>query len=56
MQRCQVSGIHGQRPKNGLRYTVVIKLHEIGGYLNNGYHGFVDNYFISVPLVRLSIS
>jgi hypothetical protein len=24
--------------KNGLRYTIMKKLHEIGGYLNNGYH------------------
>jgi hypothetical protein len=29
----------------------VKKLHEIGGYLNNGYHIFVDNYFMSFPLV-----
>jgi hypothetical protein len=29
----------------------VKKLLEIGGYLNKGYHGFVDNYFMSVPLV-----
>jgi hypothetical protein len=28
------------------------KLLEIGGYLNKGYHVFVTNYFMSVPLVR----
>lgn len=38
--------------KSGLGYTVVKKLFEIGGYLNKGYHIFVDNYFMSVPLVR----
>jgi hypothetical protein len=26
-------------------------LPEIGGYLNKGYHVFIDNYFMSVPLV-----
>jgi hypothetical protein len=29
----------------------VKKLLEIGGYLNKGYHVFVDNYFMSVPVV-----
>jgi hypothetical protein len=30
----------------------VKKLLQTGGYLNKGYHVFVDNYFMSVPLVR----
>jgi hypothetical protein len=28
------------------------RLLEIGGYLNEGYHVFIDSYFMSVPLVR----
>jgi hypothetical protein len=35
--------------KNGMGYTVVIKLLETGGYLNKV---FVNNSFMSVPLVR----
>jgi hypothetical protein len=35
-----------------LRYTVVEKLLEIGGYVSKGYHVFIDNYFMSVPLVH----
>jgi hypothetical protein len=42
--------------KNGLGYTVVKKLVVIGGYLNKGYHVFIDNYFMSVPFVEISIS
>ncbi|XP_068081918.1 piggyBac transposable element-derived protein 4-like [Anabrus simplex] len=38
--------------KHGLGYIVVKKLLVMGGYLNKGYHVFVDNYFMSVPLVR----
>jgi hypothetical protein len=38
--------------KNALGYTTVKKLLEIGRYLNKGYHGFVDNYFMSVPFVH----
>jgi hypothetical protein len=37
--------------ENGLGYTIMKKLHEIGRYLNTGYHVFVDNCFMSVPLV-----
>jgi hypothetical protein len=37
---------------NGLGCTVVKELLEIGGYLNKGYNNFVNNYFLSVPLVR----
>ncbi|XP_023241866.1 piggyBac transposable element-derived protein 4-like [Centruroides sculpturatus] len=38
--------------KFGLGYSVVKKLLETGMYLNKGYHLFVDNFFMSVPLVR----
>ncbi|XP_067141226.1 piggyBac transposable element-derived protein 4-like [Centruroides vittatus] len=38
--------------KFGLGYSVVKKLLETGLYLNKGYHLFVDNFFMSVPLVR----
>ncbi|XP_023235982.1 piggyBac transposable element-derived protein 4-like isoform X2 [Centruroides sculpturatus] len=38
--------------KFGLGYSVVIKLLETGSYLKKGYHLFVDNFFMSVPLVR----
>ncbi|XP_067120118.1 piggyBac transposable element-derived protein 4-like [Centruroides vittatus] len=37
--------------KFGVAYSVVMKLLEIGNYINKGYHVFVDNYFMSVPLV-----
>jgi hypothetical protein len=30
----------------------VKKLLETGGYLNKGYHVFIDNYFMSVPSVH----
>jgi hypothetical protein len=40
-----------QKKKNDLGYTIVKKLLEIGGYLNKGYHVFVDDYIMSVPLV-----
>jgi hypothetical protein len=37
---------------NGLGYTIMKKLLEIGGYVNKGYHVFVDDYVMSVQLVR----
>lgn len=37
---------------NGLGYYVVTKLLEMGNYLNKGYHLFVDNFFMSVPIMR----
>jgi hypothetical protein len=37
--------------ENDTGYTVMRKLLEIGWYLNKGYYVFVDNYFMSVPLV-----
>jgi hypothetical protein len=48
-----VSGRQGQHPppQNGLGYTIMKNLLEIGGYLNKGYHVFVDNYFMPLPLV-----
>jgi hypothetical protein len=41
-----------KKKKNGLAYTAMKKLLETGGYFNKGYHVFVENYFMSVPLVR----
>jgi hypothetical protein len=38
--------------ENGLEYTVVKKLLEIGVYFNKGYHVFINTNFMSVPLVR----
>jgi hypothetical protein len=38
--------------KNGLGYTIMKKLLEIGGYLNKGYSVFVSDYFMSIPLVH----
>jgi hypothetical protein len=53
IQRGQFSGRQRQHPrKNGRGYAVMKKLLEIGGYLNKGYHVFVDNYFMPVPLVH----
>lgn len=40
----------------GSAYKVVLKLLEIGQYLNKGYNVFVENFFISIPLASLSIS
>jgi hypothetical protein len=41
--------------KNGWGYTIMKKLLEMGGYLNKGYHVFIDNYFVS-HLSAISIS
>ncbi|XP_023221147.1 piggyBac transposable element-derived protein 4-like [Centruroides sculpturatus] len=38
--------------KFGLGYTVVRRLLDLGNYNRKGYHVFVDNYFVSVPLIR----
>jgi hypothetical protein len=40
----------------GLAHRVVVKLLEIGNYLNKGYHVFVDNYFMSIPLAKYLFS
>jgi hypothetical protein len=51
IQEGHVSGRQGQH-KNWLGLHIMKKLHEIGGYLNKGYHIFIDSYFMSVPLVH----
>ncbi|XP_049813555.1 piggyBac transposable element-derived protein 4-like [Schistocerca nitens] len=38
--------------RHGLGYCVVQKLLRLGSYLNKGYQIFVDNFFMSVPLVK----
>ncbi|XP_023210629.1 piggyBac transposable element-derived protein 4-like [Centruroides sculpturatus] len=38
--------------KFGQPYTVVCRLMDMGDYYNKGHHLFVDNYFMSVPLIR----
>lgn len=38
--------------ENGLGYTVVMKLLELGNYLNKGYHVCVDNFFTSIKLAK----
>ncbi|XP_023236395.1 piggyBac transposable element-derived protein 4-like [Centruroides sculpturatus] len=38
--------------KFGLGYTVVRRLLKLGNYDHKGYHVFVDNYFMSTPLIR----
>ncbi|XP_066992310.2 piggyBac transposable element-derived protein 4-like [Anabrus simplex] len=38
--------------KCGLGYTVVMRLLKLGNYLQKGYHVFVDNFLMSVPLVK----
>jgi hypothetical protein len=47
MHRAQVSAKQEHHPKNGMGYTVLKRLLEIGGYLNKGYHVFFDHYFMS---------
>lgn len=46
----------GQPPNEdkdqSLAYSVVVKLLEMGQYLNKGYHVFVDNFFMSIPLAQ----
>lgn len=37
---------------NGLAYTVVMKLLQLGNYLNKGYHIYIDNFFTSIPLAK----
>jgi len=37
---------------NGLAFTVVKNLLNLGNYLNKGYHVFVDNFYTSVPLAQ----
>lgn len=39
-----------------LAYRVVVKLLESGQLLNKGYHLFVDNFFMSVPLAKYLFS
>jgi hypothetical protein len=52
IQSCQVSRRQGHhQKKKGLWYTVAKKLLMIGGYVNKGYHVFINSYFMSVPLV-----
>lgn len=36
----------------GLGFTVVMKLLQMGNYLNKGFHIFVDNFFTSIPLAK----
>lgn len=36
--------------KKGLAHVVVVKLLEMGNYLNKGHHLFLDNYFTNLPL------
>jgi hypothetical protein len=38
--------------KYGLAPTVVMKLLKMGNYICKGYHVFVDNFFMSVPLAE----
>lgn len=42
--------------KLGSAYGVVVKLLEMGQYLNKGYHVFVDNFFMSIPLAKFLFS
>jgi hypothetical protein len=38
--------------KYGLAHTVVMKLLKMGNYICKGYHVFMDNLFMSVPLAE----
>ena len=38
--------------KYGLAHTVVMKLLKMGNYICKGYHVFMDNFFMSVPLAE----
>lgn len=45
-----------ENKQEGLAHKVVVKLLEMGNYLNKGYHIFVDNFFLSIPLARFLFS
>ena len=38
--------------KHALAYNVVMRLLKMGNSLSKGYHIFMDNYFISIPLAK----
>lgn len=54
--QCYKGKKDGAIQEHGLAYKVVNKLLKIGQYLNKGYHLFVDNFFLSLPLAKYLFS